>query len=191
MRNIALFTAFAALASAYIASPRVDYSNQAIEKRQLLATLTSLTGKSPSREISSSHKLSLITGKGGKVADPPGAAPKRVILPARDDRLSGVKRVKIRYGPYSVIGTNKTSITGESGMLWNYPDTNVAKPCTECTIVGQVAGLEYPDGRNANVDTGMWLHHMVHFTTGPGRWDPTCFNRERKSVGYLILLMRY
>lgn len=32
------------------------------------------------------------------------------------------------------------------------------------------------DGTNANIDTGMWLHHMVSITKGPGRWDPTCYN---------------
>jgi len=28
-------------------------------------------------------------------------------------------------------------------------------------ILGINAGLEYPDGRNANIDNGLWLHHMV------------------------------
>jgi hypothetical protein len=63
-------------------------------------------------------------------------------------------------------------------MIWNYPDTGVPKPCDECTIIAQVAGLEYPNGKNANIDTGLWLHHMVHFTTGPGRWDPTCVGKS-------------
>jgi hypothetical protein len=27
-------------------------------------------------------------------------------------------------------------------------------------IVGMNAGLEYPDGRDANTDTGLWLHHV-------------------------------
>lgn len=86
---------------------------------------------------------------------------------------------------------NKNGITGEAGSLWNYPDTAIEKPCTECTIVAQQAGLEFLDGKNANIDSGLWLHHvrqstlsgrilantylkMVHFLTGPGRWDPTC-----------------
>jgi hypothetical protein len=72
---------------------------------------------------------------------------------------------------------NKTSITGEAGMLWNYPDLNIPKPCNECTIVEQWAGLEFADGRNANIDSGMWLHHMVHLAIGTGRWDPTCYGK--------------
>jgi hypothetical protein len=76
-----------------------------------------------------------------------------------------------------VPNMNKTSIVGEQGMLWNYPDTSIAKPCTECTIVRQWAGLELPDGTNANIDKGLWLHHMVQLTTGSGRWDPTCYGK--------------
>ena len=63
-------------------------------------------------------------------------------------------------------------------MLWNFPDLNIPKPCTECTIIKQWAGLDFLDGRNANIDNGMWLHHMVHLTIGPGRWDPTCLNKR-------------
>jgi hypothetical protein len=73
---------------------------------------------------------------------------------------------------------NKTSIVGESGMLWNFPDLNIPKPCTECTIIKQWAGLEFPDGRNANIDSGLWLHHMVQLTIGSGRWDPTCVGKS-------------
>jgi hypothetical protein len=70
------------------------------------------------------------------------------------------KTVKVRYGPYKVPNTSKKAFTGESGMLWNYPDWKVDKPCDDCMIIGINAGLEYPDGTNANVDTGMWLHHV-------------------------------
>jgi hypothetical protein len=51
------------------------------------------------------------------------------------------------------------SITGESGMLWNC-GARVEKPCDECTILKMVPGLEYANGTNANVNTGMWLHHV-------------------------------
>jgi hypothetical protein len=88
----------------------------------------------------------------------------------------------------------KKSIMNEGGALWNCGDAEIEKPCEECTLLGLVAGLEYPNGTNANIDTGMWMHHvcytcissssaqianlaafqMVAFTVGPGRWDPTC-----------------
>jgi hypothetical protein len=160
MKSLALNAVFAAsVAQGYLIPPKthkIDWRYE--QKRQIISTITSLLGK------------------GGKVADPPGAAPKRQMLQSKSV-LPGVKRVKMRYGPYSVPNMNKTSLVGESGMLWNYPDVAIAKPCTECTIVAQVAGLEYPDGKNANIDTGLWLHHMVQFAVGPGRWDPTCLGR--------------
>jgi hypothetical protein len=88
----------------------------------------------------------------------------------------------------------KKSITNEGGALWNCGDAEIEKPCEECTLLGLVAGLEYPNGTNgnqiwfffsremlitgaANIDTGMWMHHMVAFTVGPGRWDPTCIQK--------------
>jgi hypothetical protein len=51
----------------------------------------------------------------------------------------------------------KKSLRGHAGMLQNYPDTEIAKPCEgNCTILFAQAGLEYPDGTIANVNTGMW-----------------------------------
>jgi hypothetical protein len=119
-----------------------------------------------------------IIGKGGKVAEPlaaKGVAKKQVLRSTSE--VPGVRRIKFRYGPYEVPNMNRHGITGEAGSLWNYPDTNIEKPCSVCTIVSQQAGLEFPNGDNANVDHGMWLHHMVHFLKGPGRWDPTCYGR--------------
>jgi hypothetical protein len=161
MKYIALNAVVAASAvQGYLLPPRTNRIDWRLEqKRQIVGMITSLLGK------------------GGKVADPPGAAPKKVSLKS-DSQVPGTKRVKLRYGPYSVPNMNKTSLVGEQGMLWNYPDLAIPKPCTECTIVRQWAGLEYPNGNNANIDTGMWLHHMVHFAVGPQRWDPTCWGRS-------------
>ncbi|QDS68772.1 hypothetical protein FKW77_005252 [Venturia effusa] len=107
----------------------------------------------------------------GKVADPLGAAPRRFETES-PIKLPGVKRVKIRAGPYAVPNMGKKSLNGHAGMLENYPDNVVEKPCSDaCTILQQQAGLEYADGSNANIDTGLWLHHMVHFVGGPSRWD--------------------
>jgi len=65
---------------------------------------------------------------------------------------------------------------GDKGTLFNLPDTEVERPCQgECTVLTQQAGLEYPNGTNANIDSGLWLHHMVGFIKGPTRWDPTCY----------------
>jgi hypothetical protein len=48
---------------------------------------------------------------------------------------------------------------GLMGMLSNFPHVNMPKPCEgACTITGIEAGLEYLNGSNANIDTGLWLH---------------------------------
>jgi hypothetical protein len=56
---------------------------------------------------------------------------------------------------------NHKGVTGEMGTLFNYPHVEVEKPCDgDCILLGISAGLEYPDGKDANTDTGMWLHHV-------------------------------
>jgi hypothetical protein len=69
------------------------------------------------------------------------------------------KRVKIRYGPFTV-----PPISVDSGMKkWAVPVTQ--KPCTDCLITWIRAGLEYPNGTVANADTGLWLHHTTFSNT--------------------------
>lgn len=129
------------------------------------------------------YTLSLAKGY-GKVADPPEAAniPRRQDLQSKID-VPGAKAVKMRYGPYKVKGVKtmgKANPKGDiHGMLENWPDTDFPRPCEgDCTIIGMRAGLEYPDGKDANVDTGLMLHHSVTVLTGPGRSDPTCSQFE-------------
>ncbi|KAF2401129.1 hypothetical protein EJ06DRAFT_581331 [Trichodelitschia bisporula] len=114
----------------------------------------------------------------GIVADPAGASAKRVVLKTRVS-TPGAQTIKVRYGPYKVPSTKHVNGLGQAGMLSNFPHSGMAKPCEgECTILGMSAGLEYADGRNANIDSGMWLHHMVLFNVGPGREDPPCAQRD-------------
>jgi len=67
-----------------------------------------------------------------------------------------------------------TQFTGDTGLLYNQPVINFKKPCVDCLVTSLVAGLEFMDGKNADTDNGLWLHHMVMFNEGPGRWDATC-----------------
>jgi hypothetical protein len=62
--------------------------------------------------------------------------------------ISVVVLIRCRYGPYSVPNMMKKSITNEGGALWNCGDAEIEKPCEECTLLGLVAGLEYPNGTN-------------------------------------------
>lgn len=118
--------------------------------------------------------LTTFKGRGGKVARPVDAIPEKTVGTPKS-LVPGAKQVKIRYGPYSVHGPSTKSLMGEPGMLWNYPDIGTTKPCDECVLLNQQAGLEFMNGSNANIDSGLWLHHMVHFVEGPTRWDPTCY----------------
>jgi hypothetical protein len=101
-----------------------------------------------------------LSAQGGKVPDPPGATSKFVEMASRVKNNPAARTVKVRYGPYKVPNMRVKNIMGEEGTLWNYPDNWVKKPCDECYIVGMNAGLEWPNGENANINRGMWLHHV-------------------------------
>jgi len=108
----------------------------------------------------------------------------KTVLKDRAPHIKNSKSVKIRYGPFTIRGGGAN---GGEGMIWNQPTPTILKPCSDCMIVGMNAGLEYPDGRDANTDTGLWLHHMVLFNIGSGAWDATCtvFGLPHMIVGTL------
>lgn len=60
----------------------------------------------------------------------------------------------------------KQSITGHAGMLESYYDSAIEKPCAgDCNILRQVGGLEYANGTNANIDSGMWCVRKIITTS--------------------------
>ncbi|KAF2105087.1 hypothetical protein NA57DRAFT_51866 [Rhizodiscina lignyota] len=71
----------------------------------------------------------------------------------------GSKRVQIKYGPFTVPGS------GTNNGMKDFVDEKATKPCDDCLITYMRAGLQYPDGANANANTGMWLHHVVLLDT--------------------------
>ena len=85
--------------------------------------------------------------------------------PSQPPKTPGAKFATTKHGPFSVRSMS---------MVENRPLLNVEKPCEDCYIVALQAGLEYPDGTVANVDTGAWLHHMVLYTNNFGEMDPVC-----------------
>jgi hypothetical protein len=92
-----------------------------------------------------------------------GKIPTRVDLPSAHPEVPGFKTVKIRYGPYKVpnMGVTTRTLTGpEEGMLWNYPDSGIQKPCGDCMIVGIKPDYENLEGESVNIDNGHWLHHV-------------------------------
>jgi hypothetical protein len=122
----------------------------------------------------------------GLVARKANDLPEREVLQRRT-QTTGSKTIKIRYGPFKIPNASIKNMAGEMGMLFNYPMDKVARPCEgKCTIVGMTAGLEYLDGKSANIDTGLWLHHMLLYNIGEGRSDSTCADRDI-SVPHVIV----
>jgi len=66
------------------------------------------------------------------------------------------KLVKKRYGPYKTRANSMYN-----GMPFFGQDSDLEKPCEDCYITAFQGGMEYEDGSNANVDTGIYLHHFV------------------------------
>ena len=91
-------------------------------------------------------------------------------------------RVKASYGPFIV-----PDAATDDGMIdYNGLMTN---PCAagDCLITWMQAGLEYQDGRTANADTGLWLHHTVLYNTM--RVSPVCERYRRKNHSPMIQAM--
>ncbi|TLD36045.1 DNA repair and recombination protein [Venturia nashicola] len=117
----------------------------------------------------------------GITADPPEA--KSVSRKQVSESKTGIpnaKAVKIRYGPYKIPSVKTANKLGQNGMLANFPHINgFDKPCDDdCTIIGMRQGLEYGNGSNANINSGLWLHHSVIFAIGQGRQDPACMQYD-------------
>jgi hypothetical protein len=70
--------------------------------------------------------------------------------------------VRSRYGPFTVAANSE--VHNALGM--------VQPPCTNCYITDIVPNLVYTDGTDANLNTGIMMHHFV--LSHPGRTDPVC-----------------
>jgi hypothetical protein len=129
--------------------------------------------------------VAVLTAATAACTRPPTGTPDTTTTTTAPTALD-VQTRKIRYGPFAVPAVDQPGrsslswalpllgIELERGMIWNEPVRNVAKPCEDCYLTGITAGLEYADGSNANINNGLWLHHMVLMASGPGKWDATC-----------------
>ncbi|KAK0641118.1 hypothetical protein B0T16DRAFT_393452 [Cercophora newfieldiana] len=71
------------------------------------------------------------------------------------------QRVRVKYGPLHIPTAGTTHEMGN----YIFP---IPAPCTECVITEAVANLEYTDGKTANANNGMYLHHAVVFDNKTG-----------------------
>jgi hypothetical protein len=75
------------------------------------------------------------------------------------------KLVKLRYGPFTVPPNSMFAPLPEMAG-----GPKIQKPCEECYLGAFQGGLEYEDGTDANVNTGMYMHHFVIINRNKPDW---------------------
>jgi hypothetical protein len=78
-----------------------------------------------------------------------------------------VRTADTRYGPI-VVPPSVGDHPGEFGAVI----PALPMPCVNCFLTGAQVDLVFEDGRSANLDNGVMLHHVVVFNSG--RPDATC-----------------
>src|SRR5581483_1464168 len=73
----------------------------------------------------------------------------------------------VRYGPIVV-----PAAVGDQPGQFAAVVPAMPMPCTNCFLTGTDVDLVFEDGRSANLDNGVMLHHIVVFNSG--RPDATC-----------------
>jgi hypothetical protein len=93
-------------------------------------------------------------------------APSAAASPAPDERAVATEHT-MHYGPIPL----PPAVGGQPGYAGGFLPL-VPMSCTNCYLTGTKVDLVYDDGRSANLDTGVMLHHLVVFNSG--RPDATC-----------------
>jgi len=83
----------------------------------------------------------------------------------------GAKRTTVKYGSYMVSSAKMMSTI-----------KMVQGPCTGCVVTAMEATIRYPDGKEANTDTGSWLHHIAMFGSGAGGGSLWAAGNERPTI---------
>jgi Stress up-regulated Nod 19 len=90
----------------------------------------------------------------------------------------------IDYGPYTIPAGNGDPHDHENaGMISNQIVSNIAKPCTGCTIIGVTPDLVYTDGTKATISQGPMLHHAMFAAQSTGKSDVTCGSSGPGALG--------
>lgn len=90
----------------------------------------------------------------------------------------------IEYGPYTIpAGGGDPHDHDTMGMITNKIVSNIAKPCTGCSIIGVTPDLVYENGSKANLDTGPMLHHAMFSAQSSGKSDVTCAGKGPGLLG--------
>jgi len=84
----------------------------------------------------------------------------------------GAKRIVKNYGTYKV-----------SSLMMMSTFILADGPCAgDCYVTAMEATIRYPDGSEANVDTGAWLHHIAMFGKGTGQGSIWAAGNERPTL---------
>jgi hypothetical protein len=118
-----------------------------------LAVLLSLTSSTLSTSVRPEEDIIL-----------PASVPHKILITDKPSDPNG-KMVKIRYGPFTVPAMSMFTPLPEM-----FGGAAIHKPCEECFLGKFQGGMEYEDGSEANVDTGMYMHHFVITNTGKPDW---------------------
>jgi hypothetical protein len=90
----------------------------------------------------------------------------------------------IDYGPYTIPAGNGDPHDHENaGMIANKIVTNIAKPCTGCSIIGVTPDLVYENGSKATITEGPMLHHAMFAAQSSGKSDVTCAGKGPGLLG--------
>ena len=90
----------------------------------------------------------------------------------------------IDYGPYTIpAGNGDPHDHDEAGMITNQIVSNIAKPCTGCTIIGVTPDLVYTSGAKATITEGPMLHHAMFAAQSSGKSDATCAGKGPGLLG--------
>lgn len=84
----------------------------------------------------------------------------------------GATRKTVKYGSYMVSSAKMMSTI-----------KLVQGPCAgTCYVTAMEATIRYPNGQEANVDTGAWLHHIALFGSGAGQGSLWAAGNERPTL---------
>jgi hypothetical protein len=87
--------------------------------------------------------------------------------------VRGVKRTKVRYGPYHVEPSNGGDHGSHGDRLGgNVLHDDVPKPCEDCYVIGMLPSVAETAGARASHLADAMLHHIVFFNQD--REDATC-----------------
>jgi len=144
----------------------------------LFSTLLAVAAAAPLAEVAEVQTIQDVQGVEAK--DPnasldPNAQGVKILKKFKEEKeKDGLSRVTKKIGTWSVtsdkmISTFKMVSDSPCGM-------------GSCYVAAMEATIRYPDGKEANVDTGAWLHHIAMFGSGTGGGSIWACGNERPTL---------